>query len=959
MKTFLLLIFALALNSCAKERPDEPVYDFDGNRWSKATFLSSERWIAKSTVVNSAGYNSLVAVGIESSARVGRFEFTQDDLKFNDKVNLYPENRGKTADTIFAWKVDHSHYNHQVVNGKKTNRVTEDNTISWQAKQFFKVDWESVTIGSMTPATINCWQRSSSRVLDGSQEIDEQHINFVIEATFEFNTSPPGCVSQLIAMDPSKVFTADLIQTLHIKYSFAPLKDTKYEPYLYTGETDPLHQKYGFFNSTIISMDDYGQLKSSIVMDRWDPSKTHTYYFAEDFPEKYKSIFNDPETGIFARTNQLLERQKIDMRFEIKDNDGTKTFGDIRYSFVKINQEVSPVAPLGYGPHVANPFTGEILSANLVLWVGDLERLVKRIQERDDRIEGRSRDSSILARMGDFLDQPQSEWLSTADNIQKDSNRKVFDYLLPFYTYNNFSIFSMNQEAEMPLKLRSWEELTAQVDIEIPQPLQERLDLHDHIVSDLFNSMGKEMLSKNRTTVYPVQYALIDLDQKVSSGLDAEEMIRRILHRVSLHEFGHNLNLRHNFYGSVDKKNFKPEIDGHQQKSSSVMEYLSGRHQFHDHDDWESYDEAALTYAYTSGDTDLSKQDSKNFLYCTDEHVRINAMCNRFDSGTTPSEMALSMIESYEDSYWVNNFKYDRTFWNGSRGNSYVFDTMWNLKKILMMSQQTYFLDQASDRLSDVLSEAEILEGIVDIRNDLKQANSLAIAFYGSVVQQEISERPYSDTFDEFTGGLRQKGIWFDKFMASRFLLGDDVMIYNPNFGAAEASYLALLSDGTPGPDIKGVLERVSQQIFVAPGPNTNGFDSMGRLFYTVNAAGYLDRENNQAAVDRLKITCFTPSSLESSFGLADTFAFPFPDGSTQELNIGRINVTGTSATHHYFRSGTSEIALVKIGGNYFVASKEKNPYTFLLIGSGDISDVLTLHNAYYSITSGRIPECL
>ena len=33
-----------------------------------------------------------------------------------------------------------------------------------------------------------------------------------------------------------------------------------------------------------------------------------------------------------------------------------------------------------------------------------------------------------------------------------------------------------------------------------------------------------------------------------------EQIINDILYRVAIHELGHNLNLRHNFYGSVDAK---------------------------------------------------------------------------------------------------------------------------------------------------------------------------------------------------------------------------------------------------------------------------------------------------------------------------------------------------------------------------------------------------------------------
>lgn len=50
----------------------------------------------------------------------------------------------------------------------------------------------------------------------------------------------------------------------------------------------------------------------------------------------------------------------------------------------------------------------------------------------------------------------------------------------------------------------------------------------------------------------------------------------------------------------------------------------------------------------------------KDYGFCTDESTGINAGCRRFDVGTTMTEIAQSLIDSYDNRYWVRNFRRDR-----------------------------------------------------------------------------------------------------------------------------------------------------------------------------------------------------------------------------------------------------------------------------------------------------------
>ncbi|MEZ4752577.1 MAG: zinc-dependent metalloprotease [Bdellovibrionota bacterium] len=69
---------------------------------------------------------------------------------------------------------------------------------------------------------------------------------------------------------------------------------------------------------------------------------------------------------------------------------------------------------------------------------------------------------------------------------------------------------------------------------------------------DALKRMYKEMGHVRNTTVYPLSAVLSDALQMSLEGLSDDDILETLIYRVAIHEFGHNLGLRHNFYGSVD-----------------------------------------------------------------------------------------------------------------------------------------------------------------------------------------------------------------------------------------------------------------------------------------------------------------------------------------------------------------------------------------------------------------------
>ena len=107
-------------------------------------------------------------------------------------------------------------------------------------------------------------------------------------------------------------------------------------------------------------------------------------------------------------------------------------------------------------------------------------------------------------------------------------------------------------------------------------------------------------------------------DLYLSSGrtLSPEELSLQVVAQFLIHEIGHNVGLRHNFKGSIDREHF-PEGT----PSTTVMDYVVGMGKPG------LYDRDAVRYGYGAGAAE------GGFLYCTDEDVALDPGCAQWDLG--------------------------------------------------------------------------------------------------------------------------------------------------------------------------------------------------------------------------------------------------------------------------------------------------------------------------------------
>lgn len=272
-----------------------------------------------------------------------------------------------------------------------------------------------------------------------------------------------------------------------------------------------------------------------------------------------------------------------------------------------------------------------------------------------------------------------------------------------------------------------------------------------------------------------------------------------VMYDVAIHEFGHNLSLRHNFYGSVDGKHMKAG-----EVSASVMDYVSSWEQaggVEDCDtgkcdgDWGEYDKMALQWIYGSEDKKAEAM-AKDLLYCTDEHRILSPLCRAHDLGITPAQITLNAIERYDWLYTLRNRRAFRTFWDTSSYTASVYASIFDIQRTWHMAlfdwggggvQETLKrLDQVNgDR---VLTNQEYDEISIDFYNDVSASVGMMIGFYDAVINQSASFRNYQTEFDPFYGDILRIGIIVDKLFTTFAFMDLQDVYYSPNV----ATYVAV-----------------------------------------------------------------------------------------------------------------------------------------------------------------------
>ncbi|NQZ19959.1 MAG: zinc-dependent metalloprotease, partial [Bdellovibrionales bacterium] len=112
--------------------------------------------------------------------------------------------------------------------------------------------------------------------------------------------------------------------------------------------------------------------------------RTVQYYMSREFNKPENAYLKNATIKAFDQMNAALELGKVGLRVAIRPLSASEEYsirpGDLRYTMVVLIEDIAN-SLLGYGPSVANPFTGEIVKAHTNMYKGTLERVAPRVYD--------------------------------------------------------------------------------------------------------------------------------------------------------------------------------------------------------------------------------------------------------------------------------------------------------------------------------------------------------------------------------------------------------------------------------------------------------------------------------------------------------------------------------------------------------------------------------------------------
>ena len=294
----------------------------------------------------------------------------------------------------------------------------------------------------------------------------------------------------------------------------------------------------------------------------------------------------------------ISQNSKTEIKITVELEEERKDLGDLRYNIINLTQKLSNIDLLGIAPSYVNPNTGQIVATTANIFIHNIEAIF------DVRIRN----------------------------------------------YIRYEVFQKDKRTE------------EENEIHVVTPyIRELIQKKCPKIKDFIREKKKASLKQSTP--------LNDKELITECG---KELTMQALLMVILHELGHSFGFAHNKKASSDNENYYKNEDEIKDifdvagpfdkiaKSSSFMDYLSFDYPTMNY--LGKYDLATLRYLYFNEielengeivtlaiDSPLKEQkgllkERKNYLHCSDHLEKTQIMCDSFDYGENPKEVAEELI---------------------------------------------------------------------------------------------------------------------------------------------------------------------------------------------------------------------------------------------------------------------------------------------------------------------------